>query len=158
TGKVVSAGVGGTIGQDVGEGRGDVIVSSTDRGSIGSTAGTHEGHAPPGGGPGEFASTEQRGHLELKDPFLQKMVPLYNAEVSRHSLAVEKELRPTMEQIAVLDALIQKTRDQTGFWAGLENFLTDPLALVGLAGSFVSFGAGAGIAAREALKTWSTEK
>src|SRR5262249_13221922 len=112
----------------------------------------------PGGGPGEFASTEQRGHLELKDPFLQKMVPLYNAEVSRHSLAVEKELRPTMEQIAVLDALIQKTRDQTGFWAGLENFLTDPLALVGLAGSFVSFGAGAGIAAREALKTWSTEK
>src|SRR5262249_35039149 len=70
TGKVVSAGVGGTIGQDVGEGRGDVIVSSTDRGSIGSTAGTHEGHAPPGGGPGEFASTEQRGHLELKDPFL----------------------------------------------------------------------------------------
>lgn len=90
--------------------------------------------------------------------FVAHWFPLYNLSVSQHRAAIEKWTKPLYDQIAVAQALRQKFADQTGFWSSVGNFLSDPLAILGVAGMALSLGAGATLASKQALKDWNQEQ
>lgn len=152
-------GIGGTIGRDVAEGWGAGTTSPTSEPSA-STRG-----AQVFGGLGGVsrnqrseAGSSQPGYFRLVDPFLQHMVPRYTKMVENHFHALQAILKPYEDQKRVAQGVRAKFADQTGFWAGLENFLSDPLALLGLAGMVASAGAGSALATKEALSSWTKEQ
>lgn len=158
-------GIGATVGVDIHEGIGANLSAATAEG-IGSGGAAQGSSFGTAGGRAEVGPTANngvpqdavRGNLEFIDPYLKKWGPIYNIAVQRHYAKANPILLKSGEQIVVIDGLIRKFQEKTGWLAAAGDFLSDPLALLSLAGAVATSGASAAGAAQRALSSWSKEQ